>query len=132
MYLKIHLSLFKCWEPITLLEASCVHWVSALLRGKIETNKSPNSSFSHNFCHWLSKKFWKGLIMLFYYLLSWITFKACNYPLRRHDISLNKQLDYLAKQCKIFIYHFFFRHNQIMSIRKKIAQCVSLYMRLLH
>ena len=105
-------------------------------RGR-ETKNYPDSSFSHNFCHWLFEQIWKVSSVVFYCWLFRITLKACNYVLRHYGISLNRfwspdnQLKYLGKQCKIFKYHFF-RQNQIMSIRKKIALDVSLYMRLLH
>ena len=42
-------------QPITLLDASFALCSSTLLRGGkgSETQNCPNSSFSHNFCHWL-------------------------------------------------------------------------------
>ena len=54
-----------------------------------ETGNCPNSSFSQNFCHWLSEKIWKISNVVFYSWLFWITLKACSYPLRHYCISLN-------------------------------------------
>ena len=82
---------------------------------------------------------WKNLsVVAFYCWLFWITLKACNYPLRYYGISLNnfwnpnKQLKYLGKRSKIFIYQFFSRQNQIMINKKRITLDASFYRKLLH
>ena len=67
-----------------------------------------------------------------------ITLMASDYPLCHYDISLNnfcspkKQLKYLGRQGKIFIFQIFFEKKQIISITKNIPQDVSMYMRLEH
>ena len=61
-----------------------------------------------------------------------------NYRLHHGDISLNnfcspnKQLEYLGRSGKIFIFQIFLKKNKIISITKKIPQDVSLYVRFLH
>ena len=133
-------------SPHTMLRTHNIAWrkfcslfLKIVKRAKgIETRNCSNSSFSHNSCHWLSEKTWKILNVVIYSQSFWITLKARNYPLRHYDISLcnfwspNRQLNYLGKWDKIFIFQNFFKQNQIMSITKKILLDSPLYMRLLH
>ena len=107
--LKIRLS------PYTMLRTHNIAWrkfcsffLNIVKRGKgVETRNCPTSSFSHNFCHWLSEKNLKKLSIVFYSWFFWITLKASNYPLRHYDISLdnfwspNKQLKYLDRWGKV-------------------------------
>ena len=54
-------------SPCTMLRTHNMTWrkfcslfLNIVKRGKgVETRNCPNSSFSHNFCHWLSEKIWK-------------------------------------------------------------------------
>ena len=53
--------------PYTMLKTDNIAWrnfcsmfLNIVKKGKEEeTQNCPNSSFSHNFCHWLSEKMWK-------------------------------------------------------------------------
>ena len=94
-----------------------------------ETKNCRNSSFSYILCHWLSEKPEK--------LQVWYLTVSCfesfwRYAITHYGKSPKKQLKYLGKWSKIFIYQNFFRKKQIMSFRKKIPLHVSLYMRFLH
>ena len=83
-------------------------------------------------------KILKNLSVVFYSWLFWIILKASNYPLRHYCISLNnfwspnKQLKYLGRWGKIFIFQIFFKQNKTICITEKTPQAAPLYMRLLH
>ena len=92
-----------------------------------ETKNCPNSSFSHNFCHWLSEKFWKILSVAFHCWSFWITLKVSDYPLHHYYISRNnfwspnKQLKYLGKWGNIFQVKPNYKHYKEHSNRRVIG-----------
>ena len=105
-------------------------------RKGLETRNCPNTSFSHNFCHWLFEIIWKVLSVIIYCWSFWITFKACTYLSRHFDISLNifwaqkGSLNIRVSKAKSLIFRFL-QVKPIMSITKKIPLDSPLYMRLL-
>ena len=116
MCLKIVPLLYMLWTHNIAWPKVCSLFLNISKRGKgVETRNFPNSSFSHNFCYWLSKKIWKVWSVVFYNWLFSMTLKACSYSLRHYDISLNKiwspkkQSKYLGKWGKIFIFDIYFQ-----------------------
>ena len=90
----------QCVSPCTMLQNHNIAWrnfnslfLNIIKRGEgVETENCPNSSFSHNFCHWLSKKNWKikcSISSCSFY----IKLKVCNYPLRHNFAIVSSYLN---------------------------------------
>ena len=124
----------QCCEPITAWHKFCLLFLNIVKMGKeVEAWNCPNSSFSHNFCHWLSEKIQKNWNVVFYSWSFWITLKACNYPLLHYDISLNnfsspnKHLKYLGKWGKSLFFRFFSGKTKLLASQKrfhKTCHCI--------
>ena len=71
----------------------CLLFLNIIKSGKrVETQNCANSSFFHNFCHWLSEKIRK-VVVVFYSFSFYIKLKACNYPLHYNFVKVRHYLN---------------------------------------